>query len=302
MKAAGGIFAAVLLGALAAGAAPATEAAPPPPAARPPDHAARAAAAAPAPPASPAARICALIEQAAVAHRVPPEFMARLIWKESRFDVKALSPKGAQGVAQFMPGTAELRGLADPWDAEQAIFASAHYLADLRRRFGNLGLAAAAYNSGEARVERWLKGETGLPYETRNYVQSITYRPADWFRATGREVEHRPLDDGRAFGEACARLPVMKTRAGPADALARAPWGVQIAANLTRDGALRSFERFKDRYPALLEGRAAVIVRNRHRLRAPGFALRIGAESRQAAARLCGQLRAAGAACAVMRN
>jgi len=52
-------------------------------------------------------------------------FFARLIWKESRFDIKAVSPAGAQGVAQFMPATAKRRGLADPFDPEQAIPASA---------------------------------------------------------------------------------------------------------------------------------------------------------------------------------
>jgi hypothetical protein len=287
----------------------ATEAAPPVPAARPADHAetARRAAAAPAPAAKTAAeagadRICALIEDAAGRHRVPPEFMARLLWKESRFDVKALSPKGAQGVAQFMPGTAKLRGLADPWDPEQAIHASAEYLADLRRRFGNLGLAAAAYNSGENRVERWLNGETGLPYETVDYVQSITYRPAEWFKARGREVEHRPLDDRRAFAEACRQLPVMRTRAVLDGSGARQPWAVQIATNLTQAGAARSFAIFKRRYPGVLGDKAPMVVRNKRKLRAPGYAVRVGAASRQEAARLCGQLRAAGAPCAVMRN
>src|SRR5699024_2330005 len=103
-----------------------------------------------------APRLCALIDAAAGAHALPPAFLARLIWKESRFDIRALSPVGAQGIAQFMPGTARLRGLEDPWDPREAIPASAHFLADLRARFGNLGLAAAAYNGGPDRVARWL--------------------------------------------------------------------------------------------------------------------------------------------------
>ena len=72
-------------------------------------------------------RICTLIRNAAVAHGLPADFFARLIWKESRFDIRALSPAGAQGIAQFMPQTAKIRGLKDPWDPAQAIPASAHF-------------------------------------------------------------------------------------------------------------------------------------------------------------------------------
>ena len=101
-------------------------------------------------------RICHLIEVHADSHELPRDFFARLIWKESRFDPNAQSPVGAEGIAQFMPGTAKMRGLADPFDIEQAIPASATYLGELKRGFGNLGLAAAAYNAGESRVSRWL--------------------------------------------------------------------------------------------------------------------------------------------------
>ena len=91
-----------------------------------------------------AAGICRLIEAAAEKFGLPKPFFARLIWKESRFDIKAVSPVGAQGVAQFMPATAKIRGLADPFDPEQAIPASASYLAELKAAYGNFGLAAAA--------------------------------------------------------------------------------------------------------------------------------------------------------------
>src|SRR5690606_31692477 len=70
------------------------------------------------------ATICALIDQAAASHDLPVEFFTRLIWQESRFRQDAVSPKGAQGIAQFMPGTAALRNLADPFDAAEAIGAS----------------------------------------------------------------------------------------------------------------------------------------------------------------------------------
>src|SRR3954451_24580078 len=118
--------------------------------------------------------VCRLIEHCARENRLPVGFLTRLIWRESSFRAGAVSPAGAQGIAQFMPGTAQERGLADPFDPEQASPKSAHLLAELRRRFGNLGIAAAAYNAGPARVSDWLRGAGGLPAETRAYVRFVT--------------------------------------------------------------------------------------------------------------------------------
>jgi len=75
---------------------------------------------------------------------LPPEFLTRLIWQESRFDTHAISRAGAQGIAQFMLNTTQWVGLSDPFDAADAINKSAALLRDLRQQFGNLGLAAAA--------------------------------------------------------------------------------------------------------------------------------------------------------------
>lgn len=123
--------------------------------------------------------ICRMVDGAATASGIPSGFLTRLIWEESRFRPNAVSPKGAQGVAQFMPQTAAERGLADPRDPQEAVEHAAQLLRDLRRRFGNLGLAAAAYNAGAARVEKWLAGDGGLPTETRNYVMAVTGRPPE---------------------------------------------------------------------------------------------------------------------------
>ncbi|TIP53605.1 MAG: lytic transglycosylase domain-containing protein, partial [Mesorhizobium sp.] len=73
-----------------------------------------------------------LIEAQAQQNGLPKDFFARLIWKESRFDPNAVSPVGAEGIAQFMPGTAKMRGLANPFDIEQALPASAKYLAEMK--------------------------------------------------------------------------------------------------------------------------------------------------------------------------
>ena len=250
-----------------------------------------------------AARLCALIERAADAHGLPPEFLARLIWKESRFDVKAVSPKGAQGVAQFMPETARLRGLEDPFDPVRAIPASAAYLAELRDRFGNLGLAAAAYNSGENRVDDWLNNGGGLPGETLGYVHSITFRPARWFRELGREVEPRPLDKALSFALACQRLPVMKTRSVLYEGAEWQPWGVQIAGNARQGAALKQFARMQTRYQRIIGDASPMLVFARAGLgRKRIWSVRIGADSRRAANRLCARLRGAGGACVVRRN
>ena len=96
--------------------------------------------------------VCRALEQSAAENALPVEFFARVIWQESRFDAKAISPKGAAGIAQFMPRTASWHGLADPFDPIEALRHSAAYLRELVDQFGNLGLAAAAYNAGPGRV------------------------------------------------------------------------------------------------------------------------------------------------------
>jgi hypothetical protein len=136
--------------------------------------------------------LCLMMESAASANGLPIEFFVRLIWKESRFRADAVGPltrsgQRASGIAQFMPGTAAERGLLDPLDPIRALPKSAEYLGELRREFGNLGLAAAAYNAGPRRVHDWLSGTGGLPGETRDYVLSITGRTADEWK-TGREA------------------------------------------------------------------------------------------------------------------
>ncbi|WP_047310010.1 transglycosylase SLT domain-containing protein [Rhodopseudomonas palustris] len=122
-----------------------------------------------------------VIAQAAQQHGLPPAFLTRLLNQESTMFTLAVSRAGAMGIAQFMPGTAAERGLDDPFDPLKAIPAAARYLADLRRQFGNLGLAAAAYNAGAGRVSAWLRGTSELPAETRDYVLRITgFSAEDW--------------------------------------------------------------------------------------------------------------------------
>src|SRR5277367_3507203 len=126
--------------------------------------------------------ICRLVDSSARAQGLPVSFLTRLIWQESNFRPNVSSPAGALGIAQFMPGTAGARGLADPFDPESAIPKAASLLADLRKQFGNLGLAAAAYNAGPGRVAKWIAGGGDLPLETQNYVTIVTRHAADEWR------------------------------------------------------------------------------------------------------------------------
>lgn len=126
------------------------------------------------------------IDAAARATSVPSGILTRLLWVESRFSPLAVSPAGAEGVAQFMPATATERGLRDPFAPEQAIPQAARLLADLTFRFGNIGLGLAAYNAGSGRIARWLEGTGYLPDETERFVTVITGQSAEQWAAAAR--------------------------------------------------------------------------------------------------------------------
>ena len=251
----------------------------------------------------PVSRICLLIEREASVNGLPPDFLARLIWKESRFDIHAVSPAGAEGIAQFMPETARLRGLDDSFDPAKAIPASAAYLSVLRLRYGNLGLAAAAYNTGEGRLSAWLSGNGFLPVETENYVLDITGDPAETFADRRTEVASRPLEDGKPFREACEALPSTKGGLVAMAQVLRKPWAIQVAGNFSRSAAMKSWERVRNRHAAILADLPmAVSAMRTPQGRKPVHAVRVGADSRAEANAICGRIRAGGGSCIVMRN
>jgi hypothetical protein len=132
--------------------------------------------------------ICSKLAVAAQESGIPAPFLARLIWQESRFRSREVSPVGAQGMAQFMPATALEEGLDDPFDPLKAIPAAAGFLRKLHRQFGNLGLAAAAYNAGGGRIRQWLARRGPLPQETRDYVRKVTGNDAETWIAQSRTV------------------------------------------------------------------------------------------------------------------
>ena len=117
------------------------------------------------------ARYAPLLARAAQRWNVSATLLAAQIYAESNFNPFAQSPAGAQGIAQFMPGTAEAMGLDDPFDADQAIDAQAQLMRDLLRRFASVPLALAAYNAGPGAVVGCM---CVPPYEeTRGYVARI---------------------------------------------------------------------------------------------------------------------------------
>ena len=134
--------------------------------------------------------LCNAIVAVARANDLPVPFFANLIWQESNFHLGSISPAGALGIAQFMPETAVDHGLINPFEPIHALFSAGKLLRKLKAQYGNLGLAAAAYNAGPQRVNAWLAEHRTLPGETRAYVVRITGQPADrWM--TG-ELAHDP--------------------------------------------------------------------------------------------------------------
>jgi hypothetical protein len=253
--------------------------------------------------------VCPLMQQQAEARGLPPMPFVRLIWRESRFNPNAVSPKGAQGIAQFMPGTADERGLADPFEPKSAIVHSASLLADLNKEFGNFGLAAAAYNAGEERVRGWLAGNRTLPGETRAYVIFVTGRAAEEWKLSETELPESLKTVGDTVQESCKKLAPLVVRAvyetEPLTASgAWRPWGAHVSSAFSKAKALAQFARLKRQHASLLAGRDPFVVpqRNLSRGRRSLYTVQIGADSRADAGKICAELRSAGGACIVQKN
>jgi hypothetical protein len=215
-----------------------------------------------------------------------------------------------------MPGTAQERGLSDPFDPEQAIPKAARLLAELRRRFGSLGVAAAAYNAGPARISDWLRGAGGLPAETRAYVRFVTRSAVEAWTGSesntgndaendtsGAEADHRAEPAGsRSCLAAVADLRHGRGGTGeaPDDGFAPlAPWGVQLAGNFSKAIALASFERARQRYAGVIGSMRPMIIGRVLRSRGTRkfYQVRLPAPTRAAAQALCGRIRATGGIC-----
>ncbi|MBL8595333.1 MAG: lytic transglycosylase domain-containing protein, partial [Devosia sp.] len=177
---------------------------------------------------------CGAIQLLAWREQLPVGYFARLIWQESRFDPFALSTAGAQGIAQFIPSTARIRGLRNPFDPSEALAKSAEYLRFLTDKFGNLGLAAVAYNGGEGRASGYIKGIGYLPAETRFYVEIVTGRDPDaWLAEVPPDVDYA-IGKDEPFIDACVKMAeaerVPRLDRQPSE---WKPWGVLLAQNFS---------------------------------------------------------------------
>ena len=245
--------------------------------------------------------ICQIVESAAHANHLPIGFLTRLVWEESRFRAEVTSRAGAQGIAQFMPQTAAERGLLDPFDPEQAIPEAARLLVDLEHRFGNLGLAAAAYNAGPNRVAAWLDGSAGLPIQTQVYVLDITGHVAEDWHSGSAEGVNVALAEGQSCLAVTAAL--QESESG-GDQAPLAPWGVQLAGNFSKAVALASFGRAQQRYHAILGDLRPMVIGGVLRSRGTRrfYRVLIPASSRGEADHICTVILTHGGACAALRT
>jgi hypothetical protein len=257
-------------------------------------------------------KVCDEIQITAKTNRLPKQFLLRLIWQESRFNPQAVSPAGARGIAQFMPATAQWRGLDDPFDWSMSIRHSGRWLGELRQQFGNLGLAAAAYNAGPHRVQDWLDGTGGLPDETRAYVRIVTGRNAeDWVKLRDGnakvptdEIECPPrgiLASLPAEPDLGASGPTRKAAAGKAPGR---PWALQLIGDRSKSGAMQQYASMRKQFPAILGPREPEVFPRREGGRRPTYwyQIRVSEASRQSATALCTRLKSAGGECLVIRN
>ena len=259
--------------------------------------------------------ICLMIESAARANDLPVEYFARVIWQESRFQPDVVGPmtrngQRAQGIAQFMPGTAAERRLLDPFDPVEALPKSAEFLAELRNQFGNLGLAAAAYNAGPGRLRDFMSGRRPLPAETRNYVMAITGISIDeWAKGAqpAGEAHARPAaancHEMVALLKQAPNLFVEKLQER-INTVATSPWGIELGAGFSRERVLAAYASLVKRLGEILSGHDPSILSSVFRSRGtkPFYQVRIGAETRESANGLCAKIIRAAGACVVLRN
>jgi len=147
--------------------------------------------------APPPAQIQQLVEKSARAHNVDPLLVQSVIQVESNYNHYAVSPKGAEGLMQLMPGTARMLGVSNSFDPAENIEAGVKYLRYLQNVYRDDRLALAAYNAGPKAVDRY-KGAP--PYaETQDYVNQVgqRYQSAKQLEAAKAAIQ-AAADDGLA--------------------------------------------------------------------------------------------------------
>ncbi len=254
------------------------------------------------------ADVCRVIERAGAREGLDKNFLARLIWKESRFEPSTVSHAGAEGIAQFIPSTARIVGLHDPYNPAEAIQVSANYLRRMRDFYGSIGIAAVAYNGGEGRADRFMRDGGTLPYETQDYVEVITGFNAWRWRDDPPEPEKVDLrlDGETPFLEACTTLAGNRSLREFAPSQSSdpvLPWGVILASHRTRAGAQSMANRYNRALGSILDGKQVSYVRRTLRKGAPRvYTAQVGWNSRGEANKFCQRARMVGVNCIVLKN
>jgi transglycosylase-like protein with SLT domain len=251
--------------------------------------------------------LCQTLAAAAALNGLPFEFFSRVIWQESRFNSGAIGPvtRGgtrAQGIAQFMPATASERSLRDPFDPFEALPKSAEFFRELRDQFGNLGLAAAAYNAGPQRVRDWLDGKRTLPPETQTYVQKVTGHSAQEWKLPKQTVLAVAVPSEMSCVESATPMPKPQPLASAS--IPRPVWVAQLIGDSSETVALSRFRQMQGKLRSALGSYEPAVLRTTIK---PGAApiwvrVRIEFDTRQAAESLCSKLAAVGETCLVQRN
>ncbi len=207
-----------------------------------------------------AADVCKLIERNAAERDLDPNFLARLLWKESRFE----------------PGA-----------------------------FGNIGLAAVAYNGGENRAARFIARSGGLPYETQDYVASITgFEALRWRDNPPPEAELKlALDPDMAFRPACEKLAGDRKLREFMIQPKVFPWGVIVASHPSQSGAISQVARLNRSLRPILGDKQVGYVRKRLTgMPRAVYTAQVGWDSRREAAAFCNRFKQLGGRCIVLRN
>ena len=177
-------------------------------------------------------------------------------------------------------------------------------LVALKGQFGNLGLAAAAYNAGPTRVANWIAGAGGLPYQTRDYVMTVTgHAVEEWTAGAAADKAGDAVFPNTSCADEVAAVRV----AQPVEAALSgftAPWGVQISGSFSKAAAIAAFQRAQTRYASILGSIEPMVIGGRWRSRgySPFYRVRAPAATRADAQALCVKILHAGGACVVLRS
>lgn len=247
-------------------------------------------------------RICTLIAREAEARDLPDAFLARFLFIQSGFDPDYTSPTGARGMAKIIPAIAAMQGFPDAREPETAILAAAKRLSELKARFGNLGLAAAAYHAGETTVRRWLDGDGYLPVSTAVFVTKVTGENPDTFRNPEATLAVKALESRFSFVDACKRLPLIARGEASTDAPSDMPWAVVVGAGVDLASAMDHWSETRERTGFHIEGGKVYVTHvDGGTARRNRYSVRIGAKSRGSAQAICSALRGKGGACLVTK-